>query len=70
MAGSLTFFEGVSIGHIFGNAIVEFYKIGALSYSATCIKFTLGLLGLFIIKEGMRQLPLFIEAFRNKWLSK
>lgn len=63
-----TFGFGVVLGHQIGGAAIQHWDILPLSPIASTIQIGVGFIGMAALAESKIQLPIWIGAFRKKWL--
>lgn len=63
-----TFGFGVILGHQIGGAAIQHWAIVPLSPIASTIQIGVGFMGMAALAESKIQLPMWIGAFRKKWL--
>jgi hypothetical protein len=63
-----TFIFGMIIGYVFGNAVIEYFKLAHDSFAAFASQFILGWMGIAALVEIKSQLKSGLTALRKKYL--
>ena len=63
-----SFLFGANIAHILGGAAIEFWVLEPMSFIASAIQFTVGLMGMAVLAQVMLLIPKIVDTLRRKYI--